>query len=319
MTDISFAGQVAIVTGAGGGIGRAHALEIARRGGSVVVNDLGGDVAGRGGSASLADAVVGEIREAGGTAIASHDSAATTEGVEAMVAAAIAAFGRIDAVIANAGNMRNAHIADMRDEDWDAVIATQLGGPFRLTRAVWPHMRAQGYGRIVYTSSSAGLLGTTMVANYASAKAGILGLTNVAALEGEPLGILCNAIMPNAMTRMAAQAAADWSDGAEGDALAMPPDIGNSMNPEFNMPLAVYLASAACTSTKGIYSQCLGRSARAFVGITAGWQAQRQSAPAVEEIAAHWPEIGDAGAGYSEPPSPGDELIGVLSQGPVAV
>ncbi len=313
---ISFDGRVAIVTGAGGGIGRAHALELGRRGCAVVVNDLGGDVAGRGGSGSMAEQVVAEIAAAGGTAVASHDSVATTEGANAIVARALEAFGKIDVLINNAGIMRNAHIEDVTDEDWDAVIGTHLTGSFKLTRAVWPHMKAQRYGRIVYTCSSAGMFGTAMLTGYAAAKAGIAGLMNVASIEGEPFGILCNGIMPNAMSRMAEQAAKDWMDqGDAGEAMAeLPPEIGNSMNPEFNTPLAVYLASEACTSTHALYSQCLGRSARVFIGVVPGWQAQRQTSPSTDQIAEHWGEITDITNGFATPAAPRDELVLVMTQ-----
>ncbi|MEZ5742622.1 MAG: SDR family NAD(P)-dependent oxidoreductase [Sphingomonadaceae bacterium] len=313
MQPVSFEGRVAIVTGAGGGIGREHALEIARRGGAVLVNDLGGDVGGRGGSASMAQQVVDEIREGGGTAVANHDSVATTEGCEGMVAQAIGEFGRLDALINNAGIMRNTSIEETSDEDWDAVIATHLTGSFKMTRAAWPHMRKAGYGRIVYTASSAGLFGNPFCGAYGAAKAGIAGLMNWAALEGSEHGILANALMPNALTRMAMQAGADWAERMPEMAMEMSAGIGNSMNPEFNTPLAVYLASEACTDTQGLWSQCLGRFARAFVGVGHGWQAQRQSAPSAEDVAAHWQEIADLGAGYAEPKTATEEHGVVLA------
>lgn len=313
MTAISFEGRVAIVTGAGGGIGRAHALEIARRGGRVLVNDLGGDVAGRGGSGSMAQKVVEEIRAAGGTGAANHDTVATTEGCDAIVAQALAEFGTVDVLINNAGIMRNSTLEETSDEDWDAVIATHLTGSFKLTRAVWPHMKARGYGRIVYTASSAGLFGNPMTGGYGAAKAGIAGLMHVAALEGEQHGILCNAIMPNAMSRMALQAAADWAGKLEGMDTALPDAIGNSMNPEFNSPLAVYLASEQSTETRGLFSQCIGRVARVFIGAVIGWQAERQSAPSVEDIAAHWNEIRDASRGYIVPLTAREEHMMILS------
>ena len=315
MNAISFEGRVAIVTGGGGGIGRCHALQLARRGCAVLVNDLGGDVAGRGGSGTMADAVVAEIAAAGGRAVASCDSVASNGGAAAMVAQALSAFGRIDVLINNAGIMRNALLEDTTDEDWDAVIATHLTGSFRLTRAVWPQMKAQGYGRIVYTASSAGLFGMEMVGGYGAAKAGVAGLMNVASLEGAQHGILCNAVMPNAVSRMAMQAAADWATARPDTEMALPPAAGNAMNPEFNMPIAVYLASEACTSTQALYSQCVGRFARVFTGVVPGWQAQRQSPPSVEDIAAHWHEISDTDSGFAMPKTATEELGLVLSQG----
>jgi len=312
---ISFEGRVAVVTGAGGGLGREHALELARRGAKVLVNDLGGDVGGRGGSASMAQQVVDEIRAAGGTAEANHDSVSTTEGAQGIVAQAIAAFGKLDVLVNNAGIMRNGSIEETSDEDWDAVIATHLTGSFKVTRAAWPHMKAQRYGRVVYTASSAGLFGNAFVGAYGAAKAGIAGLLNWTAREGLEHGIVCNALMPNAMTRMAAQAGADWAGRIPEMEHVLPPEIGNSMNPEFNMPLAVYLASEACTDTQGLWSQCLGRSARVFLGVVPGWQAQRQSAPSVEEITAHWPEIADTTRGFAIPATATEEHGIVLAQG----
>ena len=137
---------------------------------------------------------------------------------------------------------------------------------------------------------------------------------NVASLEGEPHGILCNALMPNGMSRMALHAAADWAQHGEGDSPGLPAEIGNSMDVIYNMPIAVYLASEACTETHGFYSQCLGRVARAFIGVVPGWQAQRQTPPSVEEIAGHWDEIRDITRGVDIPVTPGDELSIVLTR-----
>ncbi len=314
MADISFEGRVAIITGAGGGIGRTYALEIARRGGKVIVNDLGGDVSGQGGSASMAEAVVQEIRAAGGVAAANRDSVATTDGCEAIVAQALSEFGQIDILINNAGIMRNSALEDTSDEDWDAVLATHLTGSFKLTRAVWPHMKARNFGRIVYVSSSVAMFGNPLVGGYGAAKAGIVGLMHVAALEGEPLGILCNAVLPNANSRMAQQAAADWAGKLEGMDAPLPEAWGNSMDPEFNTALAVYLASETCTATHGLYSQCIGRLAHVFIGAATGWQAPRQSPPSVEDVAEHWDEIGDLERGFIVPLSSTQENEMVLRQ-----
>jgi NAD(P)-dependent dehydrogenase (short-subunit alcohol dehydrogenase family) len=310
---ISFAGRVAIVTGAGNGIGRQHALELARRGAKVLVNDYGGDTFGHGGGPEAAEAVVAEIREAGGTAVANWSSVASTKGCNGMVAQAIEAFGRLDILINNAGISRAAYIEDTTDEDWDAVIATHLTGSFKTTRAAWPHMKAQRYGRIVYTASSTGEFGSIMLGNYAAAKAGVTGLMNIAALEGEPHGILCNAIMPNALTRLALQSAKEWEGQFEPEEMTLPPETGNSFNPEFNTPIAVYLASEQCGTTHQLYSQCLGRTARAVVGVVPGWQAQRQSPPTVEQIAEHWQEIVGTPTGVAEPMTSREELAVVLA------
>jgi NAD(P)-dependent dehydrogenase (short-subunit alcohol dehydrogenase family) len=312
MSAISFEGRVAIVTGAGNGLGREHALELARRGCKVLVNDYGGDTYGYGGGPQPAEAVVAEIRDAGGTAIANWSSVASTKGCDGMAAQAIEAFGRIDILVNNAGISRPAWIEDTSDEDWDALIATHLTGSFKMTRAVWPQMKAQGYGRVVYTCSSTGEFGSVMMANYAAAKAGVTGLMNIAALEGERHGILCNGIMPNAATRMAMETAKVWEDAPEAVGAPLPDGIGNSFNPEFNMPIVVYLASDQCTSTQQVYSQCLGRTARRVVGVVPGWQAQRQSAPSVEQIAEHWDEIAGAPQGLAQPRTSRAELDVVL-------
>jgi NAD(P)-dependent dehydrogenase (short-subunit alcohol dehydrogenase family) len=313
MTPISFEGRVAIVTGAGNGIGRQHALELARRGAKVLVNDYGGDTFGNGGGPEAAEAVVAEIRDVGGTAVANWSSVTSTKGCNGMVAQAVEAFGRVDVLVNNAGISRAAFIEDTTDEDWDAVIATHLTGSFKMTRAVWPHMKAQRYGRIVYTASSTGEFGSIMLGNYAAAKAGVTGLMNIAALEGEKHGILCNAIMPNALTRLAMQSAKDWEGQFEPEEMTLPPEVGNSFNPEFNTPIAVYLASERCTSTHQLYSQCLGRTARAVIGVVPGWQAQRQSAPSVEQIAEHWEEILGTPDGVAEPLTSREELGVVLA------
>lgn len=315
MTAISFEGLVAIVTGAGGGIGREYALELGRRGCAVLVNDLGGDVSGRGGSASMAATVVEEITREGGRAIANGDSVATRAGAESMVAKTVKAFGRIDILINNAGNMRAGLLENMADEDWDSLVATHLTGSMNMTRAVWPHMKAQRYGRIVFTCSSSGLFGNALQSGYASAKAGVAGLMNVAAIEGQEHGIFCNAIMPNADSRMSRQLMAEWEPEQQAQgATFLEESLGNAMSPAFNAPLAVYLASRECQSTHAIYSQCLGRIARVFVGVAHGWQAQRDNPPSVEEIASHWDEICDLSRGFATPPTPRDEFELVLTQ-----
>jgi NAD(P)-dependent dehydrogenase (short-subunit alcohol dehydrogenase family) len=158
------------------------------------------------------------------------------------------------------------------------------------------------------------MFGNPVLANYGAAKAGIAGLMRVAAIEGEEFGILCNAIMPNAQGRMAVRMMADLGEPIDTGGVALPPEMGNSMDPGFNAPLAVYLASESCSSTRAIYSQCLGRVARVFVGVTAGWQAPRQSPPTAEDIAAHWNEICDSSGGFITPASPRDELMLVMNQ-----
>jgi NAD(P)-dependent dehydrogenase (short-subunit alcohol dehydrogenase family) len=314
MSSISFEGRIVVVTGAGGGIGRTYALDIAKRGGTVVVNDLGGDVAGRNPSRAMADGVVAEIRKAGGRAVPSYDSVARVEGAQRLIATTLDQFGHIDALINNAGNMRNALLEDTSDEDFDAVLDTHLRGTLNVTRAVWPSMKVRKYGRIVFTSSGTGMYGNKLQAGYAAAKAGITGLMNVLALEGEDHGILCNALMPNALGRMAEQMIKDMGPGATEEASAMMGAVSNSMAPEFNTALGVYLSSEACASTHCLYSSCVGRIARVFVGVTPGWQGSRERPATAEDIAAHFGEITDLSHGFQTPTYPRDEIELVLKQ-----
>lgn len=303
MTSISFKDRVVIITGAGGSLGRTYALEIAKRGGAVVVNDLGSTVEGLNESTTPADEVVAQITAAGGRAIASYDDVATRQGARRIVESALEKFGRVDALINNAGNLRNAWFEDLEDEDRDAQIAVHLLGTFNVTQAVWPHMKAQGYGRIVFTSSSAGMLGNEMQSAYGAAKAGITGLMNVLSQEGKPHGILCNALMPNAISRMGDQMSAESIE-------KMRPYVSRiyaEMEPTFTTGLAVYLASEACTSTHSIYSSLGGRMARVFIGVTKGWRGPAGRPATVEEIAANFDRIRDPARGFDIPESLGDE------------
>ncbi|MBW8826713.1 MAG: SDR family NAD(P)-dependent oxidoreductase [Acidobacteria bacterium] len=274
---VDFKGRAVIVTGAGNGLGRAHAHELARLGADVVVNDLGGSPDGVGGSSRAADFVVDEIRSAGGSAVPNYDSVATDEGCRGIAATALEAFGRIDAVVHNAGILRNASFGEMTDDKLFPVLETHLFGSIYLSRAVWPTMVQQGYGRLVFTSSSTGVFGRINGANYASAKAGIVGLCNVLALEGEELGILANAVMPVATTRLGgAPDITDDSDEAKAkraEAVATRPRA----QPEWVAPMVAYLASEACTTTHRYYSSAAGRYARIFIGVSTGWYAPERA------------------------------------------
>jgi len=202
MSDLVFDGKVAIVTGAGGGLGKSHALELARRGARVVVNDLGGSVDGVGDNASAAQKVVDEIVAAGGEAVADHNSVATPEGGAAIVQTAVDAFDTVDIVINNAGILRDKTFHNMTPELLEPVIAVHLLGAFYVTQPAWLIMREKGYGRIVNTSSNSGLLGNFGQTNYGAAKLGLVGFTRVLANEGKSKGIKANAIAPVAKTRM---------------------------------------------------------------------------------------------------------------------
>ena len=230
MADIRFDGKVAIVTGAGGGLGRCHALEFARRGAKVIVNDLGGTVDGSGGSSAAALKVVEEIRAAGGEAIANGASVTDDAGVAGMVAQAMEAYGRIDILVANAGILRDKSFAKMEIEDFTKVVDVHLMGSMKPTKAVWEIMRQQNYGRIVMTTSSSGLYGNFGQSNYGAAKLGLIGFMNTLKLEGQKNNIHVNAISPVAATRMT-------------ENLGMPQQIFDMLKPEAVTPGVIYLAS----------------------------------------------------------------------------
>ncbi|OBB24951.1 short-chain dehydrogenase [Mycolicibacterium elephantis] len=276
MSQMSFEDQVAVVTGAGGGLGRCHALELARRGARVVVNDLGSAVDGSGASISAAQAVVDEITAAGGTAIASGDSVATEDGGAAIVSTAMDAFGRLDILINNAGILRDAAFKNMTAEQVDAVLTVHLTGAFNVTRAAWPIMREQNYGRIVQTTSGTGLFGNFGQANYGAAKMGLVGMMHVLAIEGARNGIAINAVAPIARTRM--------TEDIMGEA-------GKAMDPELVTPVVLYLSHPDCDRTAHIYSVGAGKVSRVFIGVTKGIE-NRELTP--EFVAEAIDEIDDA-------------------------
>lgn len=262
---LDFRGDVAVVTGAGRGLGRLYALDLAARGAAVVVNDLGGPMAGGGGDRSVADAVVAEISAAGGTAVASHDSVATPEGGAAIVAAALDAFGRVDAVVSNAGTFHTAPFEDLTPEEWRRMLAVHLDGAFHLSQPAYRAMKERGGGgRFVFVSSSAGLFGQPGSAHYAAAKAGTLGLANVVAVEGAEHGIRANCVLPFGYSRMVFETVGDRAD------LEPEPGFLHAIEPELVVPLVAWLASRACELTHHAFSACAGRYARAFVGLADG-------------------------------------------------
>jgi len=256
MSDVGFEGRVAINTGAGGGLGRQHALLLASRGAQIVVNDLGGAVDGTGASAGPAQQVVAEIEALGGAAVADGNSVASPEGADAMVKTALDAFGRVDIVINNAGILRDKSFQNMTQDLWDAVIAVHLTGAFNVTRAAWSHLREQAYGRIVSTSSAAGIFGNFGQANYGAAKMGIVGLTRVWAQEGGKYNIKANAIAPVARTRMT-------------EDLLGP--LVEKLDPALVSPVVAYLVSEDCPVTGEIYSVGGGRVSRVFLAEGPGY------------------------------------------------
>jgi NAD(P)-dependent dehydrogenase (short-subunit alcohol dehydrogenase family) len=273
MSDVGFEGKVAIITGAGGGLGRQHALLLASRGAQVVVNDLGGAVDGTGASAGPAQQVVQEIEALGGAAVADGNSVATQEGAEAMVKTALEAFGRVDIVINNAGILRDKSFVNMTPDLWDAVIAVHLTGAYNVTRAAWPHMKEQAYGRIVSTSSAAGIFGNFGQANYGAAKMGIVGLTRVWAQEGGKYNIRANAIAPVARTRMT-------------EDLLGP--LVEKIAPELVSPVVAYLASSECDVNGEVYSVGGGRVSRIFIAEAPGYFKKDLT---VEDVRDNWDAI----------------------------
>lgn len=284
---IDFDEQAVIVTGAGRGLGRLYAMEFARRGARLVVNDLGGSVDGRGTDRSVADLVVEEIRGDGGAAVASYESVETPEGGEAIVRCALDNFGRIDAVVSNAGIFRTPSFEELPPEEWRHMLRVHLDGAFYLSQPAFRVMKAQGYGRFVFIASSAGLFGQPNSAHYGAAKAGTVGLTNAIAIEGEPHGVLANAVLPFGYSRMVTSTLGD----EEAHALREASEFMRAIEPELVVPMVVYLASRACQVTHHNYSACAGRFSRVFVGLGSGWVAEAGSAPSADDIAAHLSEI----------------------------
>jgi len=303
MSEITFDGRVAIITGAGGGLGRSHALALAERGASVVVNDLGGAVDGSGGSKNAAQLVVDEIEDRGGTAVANYESVGTPEGGEAIVQAAVDAFGKVDIVINNAGILRDKAFHKMETSMIDAVIDVHLKGAFYVSRPAFFLMREQGFGRIVSTTSASGLFGNFGQANYGAAKAGLVGLTRVLAHEGAIHGVKANAIAPIALTRM--------TEGILGD-------LSSQVSPETVSPMVVYLASEACEESGNVYSVAGGRIARIVTIETPGVVFDDLSP---ESIGAHIGDINGSVLGFVEPRSLDDETVLIataLAGGPTA-
>ena len=267
MQELRFDNRVAVITGAGRGLGRSYAMLLASRGAKILVNDTGASLAGSGIDTQPAEETVKEIRAAGGEATACFESVATTEGGTAIIQAALAQYGRIDILIHNAGNTRHASMKEMTQEDFDTVLNVHLQGAFHVARPVFPLMCRAGYGRIVLTSSIAGLYGDRDIANYCVAKAGMIGLSNALALEGASEGVTSNIVLPGAVTRMA---------GGR-DISRYPP-----MDPSLVAPLVAWLAHESCSLTGEMLISMAGRVAKALVVETPGVY---RSSWEIEEIA----------------------------------
>lgn len=302
---IDFNNQVAIVTGAGRGLGRLYALDLARRGAAVVVNDLGGTMRGEGADPKVADEVVAEITSAGGVAVASYDSVDHAGGGEAIVDAAVEHFGRVDVVISNAGIFNSIAFDELTPEQWRQMLAVHLDGGFYLSQPAFKVMKKQGYGRFVFISSSGGLFGQHLEAHYGAAKSGLVGLSNIIALEGAEHGVLSNTVLPFGFSRMVTE--------------TVDPDTLKSLGlldligPDKVVPIVTYLASRACQSSHQNYSACAGRYARVFVGLGDGWLADTDAQPTAEDIEAHFTKVSTTEP-FSIPANIYEELFGVVNR-----
>jgi NAD(P)-dependent dehydrogenase (short-subunit alcohol dehydrogenase family) len=276
---IRFDNRVAIITGAGGGLGRAYALELAGRGAKVVVNDLGGSLDGSDkGTVTAADRVVNEIRAIGAEAVANYDTVTTPQGGENIIRAALESFGRVDILINNAGILRDKSFLKLEPENWQAVLAVHLDGAFHVTQPVFREMRAKGYGRIIMTTSAAGLYGNFGQANYSAAKMAQVGLMNTLKLEGQKYNITVNTVAPAAGTRMTED--------------ILPPEVFKKMKPELVAPLVLYLCSEECLETGAIFNAGMGGFNRAAVLTGPGIQlGSPENPPTIEQIQDNWEQI----------------------------
>lgn len=274
---ISFEGQVALVTGAGAGLGRAYAMDLAKRGAKVVVNDLGGDPHGQGADAAPARKVCDEIQAAGGEATPNFDSVASYDGGFNMVKTAIDTYGRLDVVICNAGILRDVAFHNMSEDDWDKVFAVHIKGSFTVLRAAWPVFRQQSYGRVVLTTSSSGIYGQFGQANYGAAKTAMLGLMNVLKQEGAKYNVNVNTIAPVAGTRLTQT--------------VMPAEMVDRLKPELVAPAVVYMASKDCSDSGLVIEAGAGNFNRAAIVKGPGIQPGMTETKDAEWAAANWDKI----------------------------
>ena len=277
--EIKFDGRVAIVTGAGAGLGKTYALELAKRGAKVVVNDLGGPRDGSGeGSSTPAEGVVDEIKAAGGEAVPNYDNVALPEGGENIVKTAVDSYGKIDIVVNNAGILRDKTFIKMEPENWDAVLSVHLKGAYCVSRPAFSLMKEAGYGRIIMTTSAAGLYGNFGQSNYAAAKMGLIGLMNVLKLEGAKYNIKVNTVAPLAASRLTED--------------VMPPDFFKMLPPDFVTPMVMYLCSEQCEASGNIYNAGMGVFSRAAIitgpSVLVG---DAKNPPSAEEVMAKINEI----------------------------
>lgn len=279
MSTIDFNGKVAIITGAGAGLGRSHAIEFAKRGAKVVVNDLGGARDGTGESHSAADVVVEEIKALGGEALANYDNVATVEGGANIVKAAVDGFGKVDILVNNAGILRDKSFAKMDEASWDAVCQVHLKGAYCVTLPAFQNMKKNGYGRIVMTTSGAGIFGNFGQSNYSAAKSGVVGLANVLKIEGAKSNIKVNVLAPIAATRLTED--------------ILPPPVFAKMKPEYVTPAVLYMCSEQCEDSGTIINAGLGYFSKSAMLTNSGviLSTKDGKIPQPEEIMERWDEI----------------------------
>eukprot|EP00002_Diphylleia_rotans_P031160 TRINITY_DN6461_c0_g1_i1.p1 TRINITY_DN6461_c0_g1~~TRINITY_DN6461_c0_g1_i1.p1 ORF type:complete len:308 (+),score=83.43 TRINITY_DN6461_c0_g1_i1:57-980(+) len=276
MSELRYDGRVAIVTGAGNGLGRAYALFLASRGAKVVVNDLGGSATGQGADATPAQRVVDEIKKNGGEAVANYDS---VEFGDKIVQTAIDTWGRVDIVINNAGILRDVSFIKMKDSDWEIIFKVHVWGAYKVTKAAWPHMLKQGYGRIINTTSAAGIYGNFGQANYSAAKLALLGFSNTLALEGAKKNILTNTIAPIAGSRLTAT--------------VMPGDLVDALKPDFVVPLVSYLVHESSSENGGLFELGAGWISKLRWERTKGVAFPINKVLLPEQIRDSWPQLSD--------------------------
>jgi len=295
MSEVRYDGKVAIVTGAGGGLGKTYALELAKRGCKVVVNDLGGSTSGEGSDKSAAQKVVDEIKAKGGVAAANTDS---VEFGDKIVKTAIDNFGRIDIVIANAGILRDVSFLKMKDADWDLIFKVHVYGTYSVVKAAWPYMMQQKYGRIIVTSSAAGIYGNFGQANYSAAKTAVVGFMNTLAKEGKKSNVLCNAICPVAGSRMTAT--------------VMPADMLENLKPEYVMPVVLWMCSAQSQETGAVVETAAGWAAKLRWQRAKGAMMPLNKPVTIETVRDNWDKVGEFGDDAEYPTTPNDAFGNIM-------
>jgi len=285
-----------VITGAGGGLGRTYALLFASRGAKVVVNDLGGSTFGEGKAHTAADKVVDEIKKAGGVAVANYDS---VEDGDKIIKTAIDAFGRVDIVINNAGILRDISFAKMKDVDWDLIFKVHVFGAYKVTKAAWPYMMDQGYGRIIMTTSAAGIYGNFGQANYSAGKLALYGFANTLSKEGRKKNVFCNTIAPVAGSRMTAT--------------VMPPDLLEALKPDYVAPLVAYLCHESSTENGGLFEVGGGWMSKLRWERTEGGFVDISKPVTPEDVVSQFAKISDFSSNTTTPESTNDSFGPIMS------